>query len=79
MTERRTTDKTTKNTRPAVFSLTHYWVNGAAIGSELFVKEVMSRARPGVDMKKRRLSRAVDMARNVVPLCCCKQLRVMTC
>jgi len=56
-----------------------YWVNGAAIGSELFVKEVMSRARPGVDMEKRRLSRAVDMTRNAVPLCCYKQLRVMTC
>lgn len=55
------------------------WVDGAVIGTELFVMEVMSRARPGLDMKKRRLSRAVDMAHSAAQLCCGKQLRVITC
>jgi len=49
-----------------------YWVDRAAIGSKLFVMEVMSRARPNTDMKKRRFSRAADMAHCAAPLCCYK-------
>ena len=71
-----------KNTIPFCRRLdrrVRYWVDGAAIGTELFVMDVMSRARPRVNMKKHRLSRAVDMARNPAQLCCYKQLRVIAC
>ena len=52
-----------------------YWVDGAVIGSELFVKELMTRIRGSAHMKKRRLTRAVQAEANGVHLVCYKQLR----
>lgn len=54
-----------------------YWVDGAVIGSELFVKELMTRVRGSAHMKKRRLTRAVEEEANGVHLVCYKQLRPM--
>ena len=52
-----------------------YWVDGAVIGSELFVKELMTRVRGPAHMKKRRLTKAVEAEANGVQLVCYKQLR----
>jgi len=52
-----------------------YWVDGAVIGSELFVKDLMTQVRGSAHMKKRRLTRAVEAETNGVHLVCYKQLR----
>lgn len=57
-----------------------YWVDGLVIGSELFVREVISRARPDLDLAKRRLVHALQSNAPPAPtlaLCCFKQLRVL--
>lgn len=54
-----------------------YWVYGLVIGSEIFVKTVLARARGEAAVAQRRLTRA----RAPDPLCprpdlyCCRQLR----
>jgi REP element-mobilizing transposase RayT len=54
-----------------------YWVDGLVIGSDLFVKNVMARARGEAAVAKRRLTRALvpDMAAPRPQLYCFKQLR----
>ena len=55
-----------------------YWVDGLVIGSELFVRNTVSKYRTAVNVKKRRLVRALRPDRQPEPaLCCFKQLRVL--
>jgi REP element-mobilizing transposase RayT len=53
------------------------WVDGLAIGSERFVRHLMSRARPYMDVSKRRLVQASEPDGAKSPLFCFKQLRVL--
>ena len=57
-----------------------YWVDGLVIGSELFIRDTMRRARGEAAVAKRRLTRAFP-ARSDAPgpdLCAYRRLRVMT-
>ena len=54
-----------------------YWVDGLVIGSELFVKTTMARARGIAAVKKRKLVRALNARSEKVDLYCFKQLRVL--
>jgi len=54
-----------------------YWVDGLAIGSELFVKTTMARARGIAAVKKRKLVRAINSRSQKTDLYCFKQLRVL--
>ena len=55
-----------------------YWVDGLVIGSDLFVKQTMLRARGPDCMKKRRLTHAVEVGLGGNRLTCFKQLRVIS-
>jgi putative transposase len=54
-----------------------YWVDGLVIGSELFVRNVVSRARPAINLQKRRFTRAIAPKPDQPQICCLKQLRVL--
>jgi len=57
-----------------------YWVDGLVIGSELFVRGIISRARPDINLAKRRFARTLQTDQPQAPsptLCCFKQLRVL--
>jgi hypothetical protein len=55
-----------------------YWVDGLVIGSELFVRNTVAKYRTAVNVKKRRLVRALRPDQQSEPaLCCFKQLRVL--
>jgi len=58
-----------------------YWVDGLVIGSELFVRDTVARARVQCKIKKRRLVRAVaargPAPSGVAPIYSFKQLRVL--
>jgi hypothetical protein len=54
-----------------------YWADGLVIGSELFVTDVMTATRGQAHMRRRRLTRAVDMVRAPAQLCCYRQLRAI--
>ena len=56
-----------------------YWVDGLVIGSELFVRNTVARARVLYRVKKRRLVRAIsrNAERQPPELYCFKQLRVL--
>ena len=54
-----------------------YWVDGLVIGSELFVKTTMARARGIAAVKKRKLVRALNTRSENLDLYCFKQLRVL--
>jgi REP element-mobilizing transposase RayT len=69
--------KTDSAAAPAAFSLgagrrMRYWVDGLVIGSEIFVRDVMSRVRPMDIVTRHRLARSTDGP----PLCCWRRLRV---
>ena len=53
------------------------WVDGLVIGSELFVKTTMARARGIAAVKKRKLTRAINASSAKVDIYCFKQLRVL--
>ena len=68
--------------RPLTFCLcadrrVRYWVDGLVIGSQLFVTELMTKARGAAHMRKRRLARAADAVHETAQLCCYKQLRAL--
>ena len=68
---------------PARFTLSaqrrvRHWVDGLVIGSEVFVRDVMSRVRPKAAVAKHRLTRAAASLPGVVPVCCWRRLRTMT-
>jgi putative transposase len=60
-----------------------YWVDGLVIGSDIFVKNVVSKARGETAVQKRRLVRAIQGASGSLgnstppPLCSFKQLRAI--
>jgi hypothetical protein len=54
-----------------------YWVDGLVIGSERFVRQVMTRARGEAHMHRRRLAQAVDMAAGDLRLVSYRRLRVL--
>ena len=54
-----------------------YWVDGLVIGSELFVKDTMVRARGQAAVARRRLVRAINPNREKQDLYCFRQLRVL--
>ena len=57
-----------------------YWVDGLVIGSELFVRDVIAKARPRYHIAKRRLVRAVAPEQSTASapaIYCFKQLRVL--
>ena len=55
-----------------------YWTDGLVIGSELFVKQTIRRARGAAALEKRRLTRALaSKPRESEPLYAFKQLRVL--
>ena len=54
-----------------------YWVDGLVIGSELFVRTTMARARGEAAVARRRLIRAVSLQRDPEPLYSFRQLRVL--
>ncbi len=54
-----------------------YWVDGLVIGSELFVRTTMGRARGIAAVKKRKLVRAINARSQKTELYCFKQLRVL--
>ena len=54
-----------------------YWVDGLVIGSEIFVRNTMVRARVQCRVKKRRLVRAISPTSQRQDLFCFKQLRVL--
>jgi len=56
-----------------------YWVDGLVIGSDLFIRNTVSKYRTAANLKKRRLIRALRPDRQPEPaLCCFKQLRELT-
>jgi putative transposase len=55
-----------------------YWVDGLVIGSDLFITEVMTKVRGPDHMRKRQLTRAVDLGKSAVQLYAYRQLRVIT-
>lgn len=56
-----------------------YWVDGAVIGSELFVIDVMTLARGSDYMRTRQLTRAVNSTGDPRHVCCYKQLLGLVC
>jgi hypothetical protein len=54
-----------------------YWVDGLVIGSELFVRDTMARARVQCRIHKRKLVRAVGPNSQKEDLYCFKQLRLL--
>jgi hypothetical protein len=53
-----------------------YWVDGLVIGSELFVRTVMSRYRTAEKLNRHRIALMENAAR--VPLCSWRRLRLDT-
>ena len=52
-----------------------HWVDGLAIGSEVFVREAVSRARPAADVISHRLARSEAVRGVSEPLFCWRRLR----
>jgi hypothetical protein len=67
---------------PVAFTLcaqrrVRHWVDGLVIGSEVFVRDVMSRVRPKATVAKHRLARAAASIPRVAPVCCWRRLRTI--
>ncbi|MDD5708332.1 MAG: transposase [Kiritimatiellae bacterium] len=54
-----------------------HWVDGLAIGSELFVRETMRRVRSETEVHRHRLAKAANMPHDALPICCWRRLRVL--
>ena len=68
---------------PVAFTLSaqrrvRHWVDGLVIGSEIFVRDVMSRVQPKAAVARHRLAHATAPIPGAVPVCCWRRLRVMT-
>ena len=68
---------------PVTFTLSaqrrvRHWVDGLVIGSEVFVRNVMSRVRPKAAVARHRLARAAASIPGLVPICCWRRLRTIT-
>ncbi|NLF22880.1 MAG: hypothetical protein GX590_06920, partial [Lentisphaerae bacterium] len=64
-----------ETTPPCAFLLTarrrvRHWSDGLVIGSELFVRETVRRARPAIAKLSHRLARSVPTAESPASLCC---------
>jgi REP element-mobilizing transposase RayT len=71
----------TARAEPA-FSLTagrrvRHWVDGLVIGSELFIRDTMRRARPEAEVKRHRLAKAEPSTPEALPICCWRRLRII--
>ena len=67
---------------PVAFTLpaqrrVRHWLDGLVIGSEIFVRDVMSRLRPKAAVAKHRLARAASALPDVAPICCWRRLRTI--
>jgi hypothetical protein len=54
-----------------------YWVDGLVIGSELFVRNTMVKARTQCKIRTRRLTRARNAQHKPESIYCFRQLRVL--
>ncbi len=54
-----------------------HWVDGLVIGSELFIRETMSRVRTASEISRHRMVRAEGPSLGSDPVCCWRQLRAM--
>ena len=67
---------------PVAFTLStqrrvRHWVDGLVIGSEVFVRDVMSRVRPKAAVAKHRLAVATESIPGNAPVCCWRRLRTI--
>ncbi len=54
-----------------------HWVDGLAIGSEIFVRETMRRVRNVDEVACHRLATAIVTDTDAAPVCCWRRLRVL--
>jgi REP element-mobilizing transposase RayT len=81
-TEDATCAATEKAGRPEPFALAatrrvRHWTDGLVIGSALFVREIMRRARPAANIERHRLDKSADGPDGAMQICAWRRLRVL--
>jgi hypothetical protein len=54
-----------------------HWTDGLVIGSAIFVREIMRRARPAANIDRHRLDKSTDGPDGAMQICAWRRLRVV--